>query len=47
MVVVVVVVVVVVAIVVFSSSSEIFLHKLQVREVTVSGTISAALDTDI
>ena len=46
-VVVVVVVRVVVTVVVFSSSSEMFLQRLQVREVTILGTISTALDTDI
>jgi len=41
------VVVVVVVVVVFSSSSEMFLHRLQAREVTLSGTISAAMNTEV
>jgi hypothetical protein len=42
-----VVVVVVVVVVVFSSSSEMFLHRLQAREVTATGTISGAMNKDI
>jgi hypothetical protein len=46
-VVIVMVVVVVIVVVVFSSSSEMFLDRLQAREVMATGKISAAMNKDI